>query len=467
MDVRAFDQVATTFATFHARFAPLFGRAETRLHSEQYMRGLLVQRAERRNAENLAEAIEDVTVRELQRFLTESPWPTAPIIDRLQATVGAHLNDPDGVFVFDESGFPKQGRHSVGVARQYCGRLGKVANCQVGVFLAYVSRLGHALVDARLSLHATWTDDRERCQRAGVPAEVSYQSKAAIALSLWQQARASGHLTARWTTGDEEYGKVPWLRDAIDAVGDWYVFEVPSLTPIFTQPVASGLPAWSGRGRPPTRERRYPGEPTASPVAAVAAQVPPSWWQPLTVGDGAQGPRQYQFVGLHVWESRDGLPGRACWLILRRNLDGSDLKAYLSNAPADTPLAIMGRVGAWRWPIETELQTGKSQLGLDEYEVRSWAGWHHHVTLCLLANLFLLELQQAGGENDARADAPAGLSTVAGVLAAPPLDPGGAVRLGRTDPSPKHGGQALPRQTAASASHRSDLALPSALQPSL
>jgi SRSO17 transposase len=447
MDATAFDQVASTFAAFHTRFAPLFGRTETRTHSEQYLRGLLVQRAERRNAENLAEAVEGVTVRELQRFLTESPWPTAPILDRLQAEVGAHLNDPDGVFVFDESGVPKQGRHSVGVARQYCGRLGKVANCQVGVFLAYVSRHGHALVDARLYLPETWTDDPARCARAGVPEAVTHQSKAAIARSLWQQARAAGQLTARWATGDEEYGKAPWLRDAIDAAGDWYVFEVPSVTPVFTQPVATGVPVWSGRGRPPTRERRYPGEPSASTVAEVAAQVPAAWWQTLTVGDGAQGPRQYQFVGVHVWESRDGLPGRAGWLVLRRNLDGRELKFYLSNAPADTPLATLGRVGAWRWPIETELQTGKSQLGLDEYEVRSWAGWHHHVTLCLLANLFLLELQQAGGEKDARPDAPAGLSAPGRVLAASPLDPGRPVRLAGPDPGAECGGQARPRQT--------------------
>ena len=449
MDGAAFEQVAEHFAAFHARFAPLFGRTETREHSGQYLRGLLVQQGQRRNAENIAEALEGVTVRELQRFLTEAPWPTGPVIDQLQAGVAAQLNHPDGVFVMDESGFPKQGRHSVGVARQYCGALGKTANCQMGVFLAYVSDHGHALIDAQLWLPEAWTADTARRQRTGVPEAITYQSKAAIALALRRRARAAGHLTGRWVTGDEDYGKAPWLRDALHADGDWYVFEVPSTTPVFTQPVQTAVPVGTGRGRPPTRERLVPGEPEPVAEAEGAAGVAPGWWQPLTVDDGAQGPRQYQFVGLHVWESRDGLPGRVSWLVLRRNLDGSELKFYLSNAPAATPLAILGRVGARRWPIETELQTGKSQLGLAEYEVRSWRGWHHHITLCLLANLFLLELQQAWGENHAGADPAPGRAGVGRPATPAPVDPKRPLALARPDPSAQRRRQALPRPTPA------------------
>src|SRR2546421_1418300 len=195
MDQAEFDRVAASFAAFHADFAPLFGRKEAQRRSEQYMRGLLVQQTARRNAENVAETIAGATPRALQRLLTEAPWETAPVIDRLQAYTGARLNTPEGVFVIDESGFPKQGTHSVGVARQYCGALGKVANCQLGVFLAYVSARGHALVDAQLWLPAAWIDDPARRQRAGVPAATTYQSKAAIALALRRQARAAGHLT--------------------------------------------------------------------------------------------------------------------------------------------------------------------------------------------------------------------------------------------------------------------------------
>src|SRR5438552_10275072 len=174
MDQAEFDRVAASFAAFHAEFAPLFGRKEAQRRSEQYLRGLLVQQTDRRNAENVTETIAGATPRALQRLLTEAPWPTEPVIDRLQAYVGARLNTPQGIFVIDESGFPKQGTKSVGVARQYCGTLGKVGkvgNCQLGVFLAYVSGRGHALVDKRLYLPPAWSEDPARCRAAGVPAD--------------------------------------------------------------------------------------------------------------------------------------------------------------------------------------------------------------------------------------------------------------------------------------------------------
>src|SRR5712692_1052476 len=209
MNLAEFDRVAATFTAFHQEFAPLFGRTEARRRSEQYIRGLLVQQTDRRNAENVAEAINGATPRSLQRLLTEAPWETAPVIDALQAYLAPRLSTPDGVFVLDESGFPKKGTKSAGVARQYCGALGKVGNCQLGVFLAYVSERGHALVDTRLVLPREWTDDPARCQAAGVPDEVGYQSKAELGVAMLQQARQAAHLTGRWVTGDEDYGKVP------------------------------------------------------------------------------------------------------------------------------------------------------------------------------------------------------------------------------------------------------------------
>src|SRR6266851_2006794 len=197
-----FERVAAAFAAFHQSFAPLFGRKEARRRSEQYIRGLLVQQTDRRNAENVAEAINGATPRSLQRLLTEAPWETAPVIDALQAYLAPRLSTPDGVFVLDESGFPKKGTKSAGVARQYCGTLGKVGNCQLGVFVAYVSERGHALVDARLVLPREWTDDLERCRAAGVPADVVYQSKAELGRAMLQQAHDLGHLTGRWVTAD-------------------------------------------------------------------------------------------------------------------------------------------------------------------------------------------------------------------------------------------------------------------------
>ena len=175
MDLALFEQVAASFAAFHQRFAPLFGRMEARMRAEQYLRGLLSQQTDRRNAENVAETVTGATPRALQRFLTEAPWSADAVVDALQAFVGERLADPDatGVFVIDDTGFPKQGTKSVGVARQYSGTLGKVGNCQIGVFLAYVTMRGHALVDRRLYLPRAWTDDRARCRQAGVPDTIS------------------------------------------------------------------------------------------------------------------------------------------------------------------------------------------------------------------------------------------------------------------------------------------------------
>lgn len=456
MNQAAFDQIAATFATFHQQFAPLFGRKEAQQRSEQYLRGLLVQQTDRRNAENVAEAVDGATPRALQRLLTDSPWDADPVIDALQAYLAPRLNAPDGVFVLDGTGFPKQGTKSVGVARQYCGTLGKVGNCQVGVLLAYVSERGHALVDRRLYLPREWTDDPARCQAAGVPEDVGYQSQAELGLALLTQAREAGHLTGHWVTADEDYGKVPTFRDALDAAGWWYVLEVPATTPVFTALAETAIPetaipAWSGRGRKPTRPRLVAGAPQPQFVRDVAAGLagpPEADWQVLTVAEGAQGPRRYQFAAQRGWESREGLPGRACWLVFRRNLDGSEWKYYLSNAPADTPLVTLGRVGASRWPIETEFQTEKGETGLDEYEVRSWPGWHHHITLALLAGAFLLTIQQDWGGKGTRVDAAPGQSRVAGVATAPDVDARRPARLADGDPTAQRPGQTVTCQAA-------------------
>lgn len=218
-----FERVRESFAAFHREFAPLFGRPEAVRRSEQYLRGLLVQQTDRRNAENVSEAVEGATPRALQRFLTESPRSSARVMDKLQRYIGQRLNAPEGVLVVDETGFPKQGKKSVGVARQYCGTLGKVANCQVGVFLAYVAERGHALVDAALYLPRAWTDDRERCRQAGVPDTVGFQTKAELALAALRRVRQGGHLTGQWVTADEHYGEAPSFRDALDTEHWWYV----------------------------------------------------------------------------------------------------------------------------------------------------------------------------------------------------------------------------------------------------
>ena len=448
MDETDFARVAATFATFHAQFAPLFGRKEAQAHGEQYVRGLLVQQTDRRNAENVAEVLDGVSARALQRFLTDAPWAPEPVIARLQQVLGPRLSTPEGVWIIDESGFPKQGRHSVGVAHQYCGRLGKLANCQVGVFLAYASARGHALVDGQLYLPEKWVDDRDRCRAAGVPETVGFATKAQIGLRQLQAARARGHFAGDWVTGDEGYGEVPSLRDALDADGWRYVLEMPLDTSVFTQPAAVAVPPWSGRGKRPTVPRLLPGAPPSQTVRTVAATLDEQAWQALTVAEGAQGPRTYQYARLPVWESRAGLPARACWLVLRRNHDGSELKAYFSNAAADTPLLTLAQVGAARWAVETELQTDKGETGLDEYEVRRWQGWHHHITLSLLAGAFLLHLQQDWGGKDAPDHAAPDQSRAAQAAAPAGVERGRPAGLAHGHPGAQRACQTVPHEAA-------------------
>ena len=228
MDAAAFEQVYGSFRDFHAYFAPLFGRRETREHSGHYLQALLVQSGERRNAENLSETVPG-SARGMQRFLTDSPWDDEVIIGRLQEYLGTRLEHPEGVWVLDGSDFPKQGRKSVGVARQYCGRLGKVANCQAGMFLAYVSPLGRALVDKGLYLPESWTSDKDRCEAAGVPEDrQGYRSKTELALEMVGRAQERGHLKAGWVAADDAFGMSPSFREGLAALGMWYVLDVPS-----------------------------------------------------------------------------------------------------------------------------------------------------------------------------------------------------------------------------------------------
>ncbi|MDQ2807131.1 MAG: transposase, partial [Chloroflexota bacterium] len=243
------ERVADSFARFHATFAPLFGQRPARTRSEQYLRALLVQRAERRNAENLAEAVAGATPRTLQRFLTDSPWEARTVIAAEQAFLGPRLSTLDGVLICDETAAAKQGTHAVGVARQYSGTLGKVSSCQVGVYRAYASPRGQALIDGELYLPQAWIDDAARRRETGVPVLTTLATKGDLALWLLERAWASGHWQGRWVTGDAVYGSDSGLRDGVDAAGRWYVFDVRSSERVLLVHPVTAVPAWSGRGR--------------------------------------------------------------------------------------------------------------------------------------------------------------------------------------------------------------------------
>ena len=269
MDGASFERVYDNFQDFHAFFAASFGRKQWREHSRNYLQGLLVQAGERRNAENLSESV-GISARAMQRFLTEARWDDAAVIGRLQEYLAPRLAHPEAVWVLDGSDFPKQGRKSVGVARQYCGRLGKVANCQAGMFLAYVSPLGQALVDKGLYLPESWISDQDRCAAAGVPEErLSYRSKTELALELLERALGLGHLKAGWVAGDDAFGMSPSFRESLAGLGMRYVLDVPGSTPVWPLELAWTSPGLRGPGAPAS-----PGSGTGSVVpwsSAVAS----------------------------------------------------------------------------------------------------------------------------------------------------------------------------------------------------
>ena len=406
MDAASFERVYDSFQKFHAFFAPAFGRRQWREHSRNYLQALLVQAQERRNAENLSESV-GISARAMQRFLTEARWDDDAVMGRLQEYLALRLGHPEAMWVLDGSDFPKQGRKSAGVARQYCGRLGKVANCQAGMFLAYVSPLGRALVDKGLYLPESWTSDPERCAAAGVPEERrSYRSKTELALEMLKRTLELGRLRAGWVAGDDAFGMSPSFREDLAALGMRYVLDVPGNTPDWSLEPAWTSPEYQGSGRP-RKPRLREGQRRS--MEQRSAELPKGAWREITVAQGSQGPRSYMFSAQRVRVTRKSKPGEIHWALWRRNLDGSEPRYYLSNAPEDTTLETLACVGGSRWRIETEFQTEKSDVGLDEYETRSWAGWHHHIAMCLLGGAFLLSLQQAWGKKDAPNHPPAGV----------------------------------------------------------
>ena len=409
MDAASFERVYDSFQKFHAFFAASFGRKQWREHSRTYRQALLVQAQERRNAENLSEWV-GISARAMQRFLTEARWDDDVVIGRLQEYLALRLGHPEAVWVFDGSDFPKQGRKSAGVARQYCGRLGKVASCQAGMFLAYVSPLGRALVDKRLYLPESWTSDPGRCAAARVPEDRrEYRSKTELALEMLGRALELSHLRAGWVAGDDAFGMSPSFRDALAALGMRYVLDVPASTTVWPLELTWTSPAYQGRGAP-RKPRLRDGQ--RRTMEQRSDELADDAWREITVGEGSQGPRTYRFSAQRVRATKRRKPGEEVWAVYRRNLHGREPRYYLSNAPEDTSLETLAYVGGSRWRIETEFETEKGDVGLDEYETRTWAGWHHHIAMCLLGGAILLGLQQdwgGGGGGDAPDHPPAGV----------------------------------------------------------
>jgi SRSO17 transposase len=429
-------EVGEDLAAYQAHFAPLFARREQREWSAVYLRGLLLADVRRKNVEAMAlrllgagpDAARQVRqVRALQQFIGEGGWDDDAILAAHQRLVAASLGEPDGALILDGSDVPKRGDHSAGAAPQWCGATGKTDTCRAGVFLGYASRTGYTLLDRRLFLPETWfdADHAARWRACGIPAETRFQTKAELGAELVEQARGAGR--ASWLVCDAWFGRHQALLDRMDAAGLWYLAEVPRTTQVWPlreptdgRRVRARPWAWlppraaSGKGRKGTHDRRRPHSPPAVPLEVLAAQLARRRWRRYRLLEGRKGPIVADFVALRALASRrgyrEGVPGPAVWVLLRRPVPmpgqtdqtkAPELKYYLSNAAADTPptrrrhaadtpLAELLRVCGRRWPIACCLEEGKGELGMDQYELRFWRGWHHHLTVVILAHHFLV-----------------------------------------------------------------------------
>jgi SRSO17 transposase len=382
--------------TFTIPFAQRLVRREQKEHAAKIISGLLSD-LDRKNTESIAYR-HDQERKDLQNFIGQSKWDHKPLLMELATQVGAELGRSDGILAFDPSAFPKKGKESVGVERQWCGRLGKVENCQVGIYMAYVSSEGHALVNMRLYLSQAWAKDKSRRKKCKVPRHVRHKKRWELCLEMLKE---QGHLLPHaWVTGDEELGRNSVFRRELRDLGEHYLLTVPCDT--LTRNLEAELP------------------PSAAPNIKQPFRRVDDWrttltendWTTVEVRDGEKGPLQVGIVRCrvqaHMERSRVG-PEELLVVIRRKDEKGNFIyDYYLSNAAPDTELRELARVTTGHHRIEECFQRGKSEAGLGDYEVRSWPGWHHHQTLSLIAAWFLVTETRRGKKINTRDYLPTG-----------------------------------------------------------
>lgn len=398
---------------FQAAFHDCFVRSEPREHFFDYMVGQFSE-LERKSIEPMALQVEGGNIRGMQRFISDATWDEAHMLWTYHHLVADDLGDPNGVVLFDESGFAKKGKESAGVARQYCGTLGKVENCQVGVFAAYASRHGYAFLDKRLFLPEVWFSEAYAKRRATcqVPQNLAFHRKPQLAAAMLQAISEEGLVPFKYVVADCLYGNSPAFLDAVDAcVGVTALVAIPSETRCWLQRPQTEDKTYKYKGEVRSKRVVVASAPEPSTVAALAASLPASSWYRRKVSEGTKGPIGYAFARKRVTLWKDGLPDRTVWLVIKRTLGTKPSYAYyISNAPVSTPLGLFVWLSGVRWAVEQCLEEGKTELGMDHYEVRKYPGWHHHILTTMLAHFFLwrlkvrLEKKSTGAHGVAGAD---------------------------------------------------------------
>lgn len=367
----------------HARIAHRFLRPEVSQRAYRYLSGLLAD-VRRKNSWQMAEAIGEARPRGVQHFLNDARWDPDTVRDDLREYVVDHLGDErSGVLIVDETGFLKKGEKSVGVARQYTGTAGKRENCQVGVFLCYASKKGAAFIDRALYLpREEWADEPARREEAGVPEEVRFATKGELAKRMLKRA-FEAEVPARWVVADTVYGTARGLRGWLEERGRWYVLAVPGTQGVYH-------------------------EGSQRQARTVAKHLSEEAWFRASAGRGSKGERLYDWACVALPDPDTTEAGR--WLLLRRSIeDPAEYACYLTYAPAETPVHELIQIAGKRWQVEDSFEAAKGEVGLDEYEVRKWEGWHRHITLCLLAHAYLVVVRSVA-EHEERA-AKGGIST--------------------------------------------------------
>lgn len=391
VDATVLDGMRKRLAEFVVPFAERLKRAEQKEHAATYCAGLLSD-LKRKNIESIAYR-HDQDRKNLQNFIGNSPWDHRPLLDELTEQVGTELGREDGVLVLDPSAFPKKGEDSVGVERQWCGRLGKVENSQVGVYLGYVSKVEHALVDVRLYLPKSWIKDKKRRKKCYVPKGLRYKTRSQLALDMLKERGPV--LPHRWVTGDDEFGRAASFRRKLRTRHEQYLLAVPSPTTI--RDLEATPPEYSGFGGVP--KTRF------VQVARWREALDEDAWTRVEVRDGAKGPLVVDIVKCRV-EARDekrNVGSEETLVVIRRpDETGKAIHDYyLSNAPIDTPLEEFARAAKAHHRVEECIERSKSGAGLADYEVRTHHGWYHHQTLSLIATWFLI--RETRGEKKAHA----------------------------------------------------------------
>ena len=381
---------------FQSAFHDCFTRSEPRAHFFDSMVGQCSQLA-RKSIEPMALQVEGGPVRGLQRFISDGHWDEEQMLWKYHQLVAEAMGEPDGVLMFDETGFVKKGKDSVGVARQYCGSLGKVEHCQVGVFAGYASRQGYALVDKRLFLPEVWFTEASAARRATcqVPPEVTFATKPQLAAAMLQAIAHAGLLPFKYVVADCLYGQSPDFLDAVDAcVGVTTLVAIPADTRCWLQAPRTAEQVYRYKGAVRTKQVVVAPDTAPCTVAALAARLPASRWSRRRVSEGTKGPIVYAFARQRVTLCRDGRPDRTVWLMIKRTMGPEPTYSYYSsNAPASTPLRTFVWLSGLRWAVEQCFEESKTELGMAHYEVRKYPGGHHHMLTTMLAHFFLWHLK--------------------------------------------------------------------------